>query len=126
MHLWKSISGFIGPKILNFSACPRGPRAVLFRLASFLLEALGVLVLPQVTGTILESHLCRTNMNITNTRWMHGKHCGWMTTFNLTFINVISSLIDYLLPYSFNSCKNRNKFYAIYLFLKKKNWPLLI
>ena len=42
-HLLKYTSGFIGPKILNFErsfSLSRGPKAVLFRLAKFLSEAL--------------------------------------------------------------------------------------
>jgi hypothetical protein len=38
-HLWKFTSGFIWPQI---SVCPRGPKAVLFRIAKFLLKALYV------------------------------------------------------------------------------------
>ena len=42
-HLWKFTNGFIGLQILNFERSlnlPRGPKAVSFRLAKFLLDAL--------------------------------------------------------------------------------------
>ena len=44
-HLWKLTGGFIGQQILNFErklSLSPGHKAVLFRLASFLLETLSV------------------------------------------------------------------------------------
>ena len=69
-HLWKFTGGFIGPQILNFERSLnllRDPKAVLFRIAKFLLEAL---VLYKLCDRDKERTITRTVLNRCSIRKM--------------------------------------------------------
>ena len=69
----KVTSGFIGPQILNFDRSLRlspGPKAVLFPLAKFLLEALSRLMCTQEDNTMGNIHPLPQSLTSTPTYYL--------------------------------------------------------